>query len=305
MKKSIRLLVVVLAVTACLGMLVGCSEKIEINKDFANWQTRLKDEVKLIDAIMPGSHDAGTKGMVVMAETQKHTIGEQLKSGIRCFDIRVKKSGNKLKIFHGPIAGVDFSDVLADIKEFIEQDNGQFIVLDFQHFENNVEEEVANLIRDNLQPDKYAVPENTVADLTMGEIRDKGYKYIVTWGSSKQTDRKYICYRGDTLYSPYYEDDHKAGGEKLTSETYGKYYDSVEKNRLFVLQGVVTAKNILQSIKDNDDKFSPLFDKYLDTIAATPALLDKTNIIMRDFIVSRQDQIAKIIALNESKGNFK
>ena len=45
----------------------------------------IKDETLVNEIVMPGSHDAGSYGMVWLGETQQFSIDEQLQMGVRYF----------------------------------------------------------------------------------------------------------------------------------------------------------------------------------------------------------------------------
>lgn len=132
------------------------------NIDTSNWMTLLDDSLSLKQICIPGSHDAGMysanipveinspfvqgpvkqaiDGAVTLfakglAQTQHKNIYEQLKSGVRYFDIRAKLYQNEFYIYHGPAYGPMLKTVLADINKFREEAKGETIILNFSHFE--------------------------------------------------------------------------------------------------------------------------------------------------------------------------
>jgi len=56
------------------------------------------------------------------AKTQELSIYDQLEYGIRWFDLRVRWTGSKLVMYHGPVDGPDLADILADFKKSAQWD---------------------------------------------------------------------------------------------------------------------------------------------------------------------------------------
>ena len=98
------------------------------------WMQNLRDDALVRRVAIPGSHDAGTRGILWAGETQTYTIAQQLQSGARYFDLRVHKKGDKYVIFHSILDGTEFCKVLDAIRDFIQSHPSEVILLDFQHF---------------------------------------------------------------------------------------------------------------------------------------------------------------------------
>ena len=101
-------------------------------KDNSKWMGNLKDDTLVCDVVIPGSHDAGCYQMNWLGETQQFTIGQQLKMGVRYFDLRVNKKDDNYVIFHSIINGVDFLPILEELKNFIIENPTEILLLDFQ-----------------------------------------------------------------------------------------------------------------------------------------------------------------------------
>lgn len=304
--KGLKYAVAIIVLLSLSFLLIGCNKKTEPSDDtYINWMKDLKDEIRLKDVVIPGSHDAGTQGMVIWAETQEHSVLTQLNSGVRYFDVRVAESGGELKIFHSIIKGQKFDDVADMFVEFIEKNPTEFLIIDFQHFEDNVMKRVVEVIKEKWNPDKYALKSDTdLASLTMGGIREKNARYMITWGSDEcVNDTDFLFLRKKSLNSPYNGEMHKKGGEYLIENAFPVYFNSVD-DRLFVLQSVMTSPGVATP-KNLEKKFSPIMKNYIKEISENKEILNKVNIIMRDYITSDTDKISDIIKLNEIKGNFK
>jgi len=86
---------------------------------------------------MPGTHDSGTytfsKSKLFSAAglTQNVDIYEQLSRGMRYLDVRVASSpSGETAIYHGCLEGGKFSEVLSEIKRFLDEHRGEFVILD-------------------------------------------------------------------------------------------------------------------------------------------------------------------------------
>jgi hypothetical protein len=88
---------------------------------------------------LPASHDSSmyrTGPKEIWAKTQDLSIYDQLEYGIRWFDLRVRWTGSKFVMHHGPIDGPDLADILADFQQFAEQGHKELAILKFSHFED-------------------------------------------------------------------------------------------------------------------------------------------------------------------------
>lgn len=276
-----------------------------------SWMKYLDDDVKIIDVVIPGSHDAGSKGLVSNMDTQGTTIKEQLEAGVRYYDLRVKYNAQKrLAIYHGIQTGMLFETVLYEIAEFIENNPSEFLILDFQHFEIYPEDKLPELIIDveatlaeYLNPEANALKKDIdLSKLTMGDIRQKKARYAVIWGRDEETTlaKNYIFRREDYLYSPYEKPEHQGDWDKLVNY-FPNYYAVNDNSRFFVLQSQPTSGDLSlfnsTYLKDMND--------YVDSIALDNELLTRTNIIMRDFIVQEPETVRAILRLNLNKGVIK
>ncbi|CAH0564324.1 unnamed protein product [Brassicogethes aeneus] len=134
--------------------------------DLENWMFKLSDTLKIVPIIylaIPGSHDSFTAnisskskispdaepfirnlsvlGPVVKyfianwSRTQDFIAQEQLKNGIRYFDLRIstKVDDEDFYFVHGLYSDKVYS-VFEEIKEFLKDHPGEVIILDCQHF---------------------------------------------------------------------------------------------------------------------------------------------------------------------------
>lgn len=146
--------------------------------DTRAWMGRLKDECLLSMLSIPGTHDSGAKGSVLgMANTQDLTLEEQLKLGIRCFDIRLKDTDEGLKIQHGIISFPLYfeKDVLPVFCGFLEKYPTETLIVSLkdEHCKNTgvYVDEVWRMLNSDAM--RSFVVEDFKANLTLGECRGK------------------------------------------------------------------------------------------------------------------------------------
>jgi len=310
MKKTLVNLLTVIFLFFVLSSSFSCS-KAYIDEDFfSSWMKYLKDDCLLTTAVIPGSHDAGTNGLQLNMDTQSSTIKEQLEAGTRYFDLRVKYNyKHELAIFHGVQTGMVFESVLDDLSGFITANPTEFLILDFQHFEEGggetleqVQIDVEERISERLNPQENALKKGVdLKTLTIGNIRESGAKYIVTWGRDEETvlSKDYIFKREDYLCSPYNKPEHQDDWNRLMNY-FRNYYAENDSTRLFVLQSQPTSGDLRLFNDTYIDDMNAFVDSLCDS-----EYLNKTNIIMRDFIVHNPETVRCILRLNLVKGTIK
>lgn len=184
-----------------------CFDSYKETTKLNNWMKNISDDKKLVDLVIPGSHDSGTIGMNWLANTQNYSIKEQLNSGARYFDIRVNKMDeDKFVIFHGPINGVEFTPILNDIKDFIVTNPSETLFLDFQHFKNDSMEEVKNMLDTVLNNNNLLLTKDEnineldyVSNLKLKDTRGKCIAFFPI--NSNYEKLNYIFSRGNDVNS--------------------------------------------------------------------------------------------------------
>ncbi len=314
---------VVLVLIVCLGIIInGTCFKTYNNHGIDNsaWMANLKDDVLVNEIVMPGSHDAGSYKMVWLGETQQFTIDEQLQMGVRYFDIRVNKKEDKYVIFHSIINGVEFLPILESIKNFIINNPTEVLLLDFQHFEGNSQNDVYNFITEYLYNNNLLVENNTkLSDLEFIsnlKLKDARGKCIIFWGDRSMDLSNYIFLRNNdacshenmSLNSYYISDYHYKDIAYLVENGYPKYFDNIqnkiarESKGIFVLQAQLTDGNLIfgpySKEKTNNKKISEVIKNFKNDEKLT-----YLNVIMRDFLDINKCE--EIINLNNYKENFR
>lgn len=313
MKKYIipALLLIALCLTLCACTdpnlpTPGGETDIELNQ----WMAKIPDETLIKNIKIPGSHDAGSIGMLNMACTQSDDIKTQLDKGVRYFDIRVNKVKDKYVIFHDIINGVEFEPIINDIADFIKNKPTELLILDFQHFKNGSESGVLEIIEKYGLHELAIVNDSKLSDLDyidsikLSECRGK---ILFLWGNRGNLFGKNYLFRrdgdhGDTNYdnvskSYYYSDMQTVASADFIANTLPVYYEMFKEfnKGLFVLQCQLTGSettNLLNLERNHAVKM----DAYIRDLKSSD-LLRYTNIILRDFITTG-NKIKDIVMLN-------
>lgn len=313
MKKYIipALLLIALCLTLC-----ACTDPNlpapgeEINVNLNQWMEKIPDNTLLKNIKIPGSHDAGSIGMLSAACTQSDDIKAQLDKGVRYFDIRVNKVDEKYVIFHDIVNGVDFEPIVSDIADFIKNKPTELLILDFQHFKNGSESGVLDII------EKYGLHELAVVNNTdqsdldyidsvkLSECRGK---ILFLWGNRGNLFGKNYLFRrdgdhGDTNYdnvskSYYYSDMQSVASAEFIADTLPAYYEMYKEfnKGLFVLQCQLTG-SFTSNLFNLEKNHAVNMDAYIRNLKSSE-LLRYTNIILRDFITTG-NKIKDIVMLN-------
>lgn len=285
-------------------------------EDLSTWMSMIMDETPLNKIAIPGSHDAGTAGVLWPGETQTYTIAEQLACGVRYFDIRVNNKNGQLVIFHDILNGVPFAGVLSDIKNFISSHPTETLLLDFQHFKGDSQPQVLQLLLSELGENGLLVENDTglsdlqfIRSLTLGDARGK---CVVFWGDRSADNSEYLFLRNDDectqsgmcLDSYYIGKLHKAGSTALIEEAYPVYFAKLAERQaagedgIFVLQAQLTDGKVVFGPWSLEKKHDSVISPYIRGLAEGENL-ESINVILRDFITP--EKCRDIINLNYGK----
>lgn len=321
-KIVLKILIAVISVLllAALVLFLNGNSREKYNgspEELSSWMGKIDDTAPLNKIAIPGSHDSGTAGICWLGETQTYSIGQQLQSGARYFDIRVHKDGNKLTIFHDVLDGVDFADVLSDIKEFILANPTETLILDFQHFKGDSQDAVRELLEEEILNSGLVLVNGTdasdlqfIRQLTMGDVRGKciiffgdGYDCAENWIFSRNDDE---CTLGNLCLDSYYIGSvHKSAPEKLISDGHPVYIARQNEriadgeDALFVLQCQLTDGKIVFGPWARERAQNEMMSAYIENLGKSENI-DIINVVMRDFITP--DKCMQIIHLNAEKG---
>ncbi|MCM1289464.1 MAG: hypothetical protein NC132_02280 [Corallococcus sp.] len=334
MKKSVKITLITVGIILCAIFIVviGCSifahgknDDSQPTKELSSWMSMIKDETPLKNVAIPGAHDAGTAGISYLAETQDRNTFELLACGTRYLDLRVTKSGDALKIFHGPFKGVTLQEVMSAAVTFLKNNPTETLILDFQHFEGGAQKNVFQTIESYLQTTTegldagLAVTNAThktdaefVDALTLGECRGK---CLVLWGEDEKDEYckfNYIFKRNNdagTMENCSLQSYYESSLNKKSSANYMKnalphYVDLYKKQNvgLFVLQGQLTDGLFVFGPRFREAQHCDNMNDYVKNLYKSDDI-ETINIIIRDFVSPSKNALT--INLNEAKGIVK
>ncbi len=279
-----------------------------------NWMSAVDDNVKLTDIIMPGSHNAGCRNMIALAECQSGDLAEQAACGVRYFDIRLDTYRGKPVFAHSMIMGVPIEGDLAALRFFLERSPSEFLIIEIggygdEHFGPYTHKcrvdtaQVGELLEHYLECSRYALTDfESIADVTMGDIRRSGKRFLLI---NKKEEFPYG--KNCDFVSPWSPERHGRKAETFAART-AEVFDQTEKKGIFVLQtqqtGGFGTEIGLASPKKLNRAFGSHFDTVTDIIRRNPLYLQKANVILGDYWLDNPDRIRKVLALNSDKGNI-
>ena len=295
---------------------------------YTNWQSYIDDDVRFLDVVTPGSHDAGTNGLGDLYRTQNSGYYDQLSAGVRYFDVRVAEYNGTVRSVHANSGalltssnanGVPFQDILNDINRFIEENPSEVIILDFQHIWDDFSSAVLPMIESNLP--KSAILNKSLSQdlstLTMGQLREWKINLILVVNNEQSyspdfTANNFLYERTQYLLSPYDSGNH--GSTSGLISAFAGYIAQRDSNKIFVLQSQRTGTISNLTIYELEADLRSYANDYARSLSLekNQSLLSSINIIMRDFVAddgfgaseSAQTTMQSILFLNVYKGNI-
>lgn len=124
------LLSVVLAAPSPAHVSPGYAHDSRVLTRHPDWMGKLRDDVRLSQLSIPGTHDTMSFYGGDKVQTQTLSLPNQLESGIRVLDIRCRNSHNKFAIYHGAVyQNAYFDDVLTAAMRFLEKHEGETVFM--------------------------------------------------------------------------------------------------------------------------------------------------------------------------------
>jgi len=331
LKRLFKILICFILVILIMGLVLlvnGTYKKRNAKADafLSSWMADMPDDARIINIAIPGSHDAGTAGVLWLAETQGYSIEEQLSFGTRYFDIRVNKTDDGYPMYHSIFNGEDFRVALKAIKAFIKDHPSETILLDFQHFKNDSKADVYEILKTELKNEGLALVNGSgqsdlefINQLTLGQARGK---CIVFFGESSEDPSDWVFLRNNddcsiadmSLDSYYIGAYHKGGFSSLTEKAHPVYFallldkknssDSKNINGVFVLQCQLTdgkfAFGPWAVERAQEKKMSEYISEFSNaSLNQYDIGINDINVILRDFLTPQKCE--EIIALNDKK----
>lgn len=135
MKRIAFFCIALISLSACEKYLIGDTPAP------SGWLSAIPDDMMVCNISIPGSHDAATAtfDMAIVrkfARTQVLTIADQLRHGVRAFDLRPAVVGGRLEICHGVFdTGVTFAETVNTMVRYLNMHPSEFIIVVVRHEE--------------------------------------------------------------------------------------------------------------------------------------------------------------------------
>ncbi len=281
-----------------------------------NWMKYISDDALITDIAIPGSHDSGCIDMNYLAQTQDLTFAEQLKRGVRYFDIRVNKTADGLRIYHGPVNGVSYLSVLEDIADFVKTHPDEFLILDMSHFKNGSEPEVFALLEEYVGTEHFLIndyenPRQAVDTMTLGEVRGKCL-ILIDRDETNFAGKNYLFertndpekYKNAVLTSLYEKKYNRRTASYFVENVIPFYIESFKSTEegLFVLQAQLTDAALVFGPRYSESRLVDKMNAFVYGLYASENV-GNVNIIMRDFVDCEKSALT--LRLNLAKGTVK
>lgn len=279
---------------------------------YDKWMSYIKDDVKLRDVVIPGSHNTGSYGMNPTACCQDGNLYEQFKYGVRYYCMRLDTKKGKVVQCHGIMKGEPFEDSLKQFKKILEENDSEFLIIDLREYypqqvgpiklKYKVDpKKVDELLEEYIQPSKYALTDfDNISNVTMGDIRKAGKRYILI-----NYEEAYQHSVNCQIDAPWDNTTHGFLPQRFL-HSIKKYFDK-DYDGLFWFQTQQTP-NIGSDIgfktpRKLDKTLRIQFKSLLRSIAADPEKLKKMNIVAGDFMTEDYSKSHEILLLNLFKNN--
>ena len=141
-----------------------------------DWMKDIPDETKISEMTIPGTHDSCALFGICCARTQTWTLVEQMKAGIRYFDIRLRRINDTLRAYHAFVDQKDtFDKILRYAFDFLEKNPTETIMMEIcsEYEPKNCTKSFIELYDEYTKSyfDKIVSYENK--DIELGKIRGK------------------------------------------------------------------------------------------------------------------------------------
>ncbi|MCI8497151.1 MAG: phosphatidylinositol-specific phospholipase C [Clostridiales bacterium] len=312
-----KLLAALLAMVLTLSVMTPIS--VSAHKDYAywhetsrtqtkaDWMKKLSNNKRTSELSLPGTHDTMAHRSDLLggdiARTQTMSLTDQLMSGIRVLDIRLKYENSKLLKCHHGVAYLkaEFADVLRDIKDFLKKNPSEAIFMRVSQENSNVSDQKMKEAFDYYyNQNKDLFYNGGSQNPTVGEIRGKIvllpkvgslYNYGIKYKSLKIQDDYYLKTNWD-LYSKWEKiKNHVTESNKSSrSQIYMNYLSgSGGSFPFFVASGHVTSGTNASRLSTG--KTTPLFKNSYPDFPRTGKFLgmatisfEGTNTLAADYL---------------------
>jgi hypothetical protein len=152
-----------------------------------DWMKNIPDEIKLSKMTIPGTHDSCSLFGICCARTQTWSLVEQMRAGLRYFDIRLRRINDTLRAYHGFVDQKEtFDHILVYAFDFLEKNPSETIIMEIisEYDPENSKKSFKDLYEEYTQSYQDKIVSYQNKDITLGEIRGKLFVVKVFEGST-------------------------------------------------------------------------------------------------------------------------
>jgi hypothetical protein len=152
-----------------------------------DWMKNIPDETKLSKMTIPGTHDSCSLFGICCARTQTWSLVEQMRAGLRYFDIRLRRINDTLRAYHGFVDQKEtFDHILVYAFDFLEKNPSETIIMEIisEYDPENSKKSFKDLYEEYTQSYQDKIVSYQNKDITLGEIRGKLFVVKVFEGST-------------------------------------------------------------------------------------------------------------------------
>ena len=291
------------------------------NTDYSNWMSEtLSDNQTIITVKMLGAHDAFSKDIKLLSQpdikapsimtgasgffikgysvkqsvTQTADATELLESGVRYLDVRLSLIDDEWVTKHNFVSS-DFLMILEDIQTFLDENTGEFLILDFQHIDgidydddNDYQLFLNMLDTSGILNYHYTSDILPLHLLTYGDVTDSGTtSSVIIIDKFTKTDKNTLHYDTSIRSSWANTDSFDVVLEFLEDEK-TLVETTTDGKQFVVMQAVTTMRMNPRGIIDSLLKWSLVeraekFNNYLIEYESFDNLLDAMPIVMVDY----------------------
>lgn len=284
---------------------------------YKEWMKYIKDDVKLTEVVMPGTHNSGSYGMIPFACCQNGSFYDQFAHGVRHFCIRYCGDKNKgIVLSHGLAKGKPLSHGLESMRRMIEENDSEFFVFDMrEYYPQKIgpfsftypadDDKTAELINKYLDADKLAYTDyEKISEITFEKLRKSGKRFIIL----NYRDAYPWCRGGYDSINPWNPELHGKNPETFSKEVLS-HFDNEQTDGIYWFQTQQTpgfgTEMGLTNPKKLDEGLFPYYQKIINAIKENEFYLASANVISGDFMTESYDKCREIIKLNLYKNTVK
>ena len=159
------------------------------SKYHLNWMKNIPDSTDLSAMTIPGTHDTASLYGICCARTQTWNFSEQLKAGLRYFDLRLRMYNDTLKAFHGFVdQKFTFDKFLIDANDFLENNPSETIIFQVicEYKIKNCKKNIHQLYEEYTKNYINKIVDYKYKKISLGEIRGKILMIKIFHGSTRK-----------------------------------------------------------------------------------------------------------------------